>query len=94
MERVFRIVSLLLVISLVLAASPALSVSDIAINSKNFPDKGMRKALQTKYDLDGDNVISVSEQKQLMPGLDLTECDISDATGIGLFPKIIGDGSV
>lgn len=89
MKRVFGIVSLLLATSLALAAaSPALAVSDIAITSKNFPDKAMRKALQTKYDLDGDNVISVSEQKQLMPGLDLTECGISDATGIELFPYI------
>ena len=88
MKRVFRIVSLLLAASLALAASPALAVSDIAINSKNFPDKGMRKALQAKYDLDGDKIISISEQKQLFPGLDLTECDISEATGIGLFPYI------
>ena len=87
MRRTIKIVSLLLTTSMALAASPALGVSDIAINSKNFPDKALRKAVKASCDANGDDVVSVTEQRD-MAGIDATEYGVADATGIGLFPDM------
>ena len=75
------------IIGVVLCLGALAEAGDIAINSKNFPDKALRKAVKASCDANGDDVVSVTEQRD-MAGIDATEYGVADATGIGLFPDI------
>lgn len=79
---------LALVIAIMLLSVPTFAeMVDVPINSKTFPDDSFRKAVQTGYDINGDKVLSVTEQKNIGT-LQAEERKIASVKGIELLPAI------
>lgn len=83
MKKWFITVLSLLLLTSILVCSLA-EGKDIPINSKTFPDKAFRKVIQQNCDTNGDNIVSVVEQKG-STSVSAESCGVSSAKGIELF---------
>ena len=60
------------------------TLSDIAIDAVNFPDRFFRQYISDNFDADNDGVLSVEERAEAFL-IDLSHCEIYDLTGIEHF---------
>ena len=84
-----RITALILAALLALSAFGALAASQsIPIDKKNFPDPNFRNLVKgVDYDLNEDGKLSLTEIKKIN-GVEVTDCAISDLTGIEYFTNL------
>ena len=84
MKNLFGII--LLIAMLTSIAICGFAEESIAIDSVNFPDEGLRRAVQESQDLNGDMMVSVDERDGM---LDLVGFEVHSVRGLELLPHIV-----